>query len=302
MRTILSVCFCFAVISASPAAESEAFRDETGKHLDFLQNDKPIVRYMYAFDDSTDQARHETYKVYHHVFDPAGGAFITKGSGGKYTHHRGIFIGFARLGHGGKTYDHWHMANVNIRHKQFIEKEANDKSAAVTSLIHWNATDGKPIIEEQRTLRVHFFDKNAHLLTDFVSRLKAVNGEVVLKGDPEHAGMQYRPANEVAQNKSAKYTFHADGINPKKDRDLPWVALTYKLGQQLYTVQHMRHPDDPSDSVYSAYRDYGRFGNYFVHTIADGDSLTVRYRLRITLGAAPSREVLAAEYEKYVSK
>ncbi|MFP6658945.1 MAG: DUF6807 family protein, partial [Pirellulales bacterium] len=278
------------------------FREEAGKHLDFLQNDKPIVRYMYAFDDSTDQARHETYKVYHHVFDPAGEAFITKGSGGKYTHHRGIFIGFARLGHGGKTYDHWHMANVNIRHKQFVEKEANDKSAAVTSLIHWNATDGKPIIEEQRTLRVHFFDKNAHLLTDFVSRLKAVNGEVVLKGDPEHAGMQYRPANEVAQNKSAKYTFHADGINPKKDRDLPWVALTYKLGQQLYTVQHMRHPDDPSDSVYSAYRDYGRFGNYFVHTIADGDSLTVRYRLRITLGAAPSREVLAAEYEKYAPK
>jgi hypothetical protein len=61
----------------------------------------------------------------------------------------------------------------------------------------------------------------------------------------------------------------------------------------------MRHPDDPSDSIWSAYRDYGRFGNYFVATIDPGKPLTVRYRFRITVGDAPVREVLTAKYQDY---
>ena len=193
------------------------------------------------------------------------------------------------------------MKNVNMVHQKFVEQKADDQSATVTSVIHWNDPSGKPMVEETRTLTVHFSDKEAHLLADFVTQLKAVNGDVELRGDPEHAGIQYRPHNDVSKNKSAKYTFHAEGIDPKKDRDLAWVALTYKLGDDVYTVQHMRHPDDPSDSVYSAYRDYGRFGNYFVKKIADGETLTLRYRFRITTGAAPPRDALAAQYEKYVA-
>ena len=95
--TTLTLCF---LTTAVLAAEPERLRDEPGKHLDFLRDGKPLVRYMYAFDDSSEDARHQTYKPYHHVFDPAGENTITKGPGGQYTHHRGIFIGFARLGHG----------------------------------------------------------------------------------------------------------------------------------------------------------------------------------------------------------
>ena len=34
----------------------------------------------------------------------------------------------------------------------------------------------------------------------------------------------------------AKYLFHKDGIDPKKDRDLPWVALNYKAGGKTFRV------------------------------------------------------------------
>ena len=104
------------------------------------------------------------------------------------------------------------------------------------------------MVEETRKLTVHFTDPDAHLLADFATTLKAVGGDVQLRGDPEHAGIQYRPSNEVAENKSARYTFHAEGIDPRKDKDLPWVALTYELGDKMYTVQHMRHPTYPPDS------------------------------------------------------
>ena len=64
---------------------------------------------MYAHDVSTPERRLETYKPYLHVFDADGTAPITKGAGGDFTHHRGIFIGWNKISVGGKTMDRWHM-------------------------------------------------------------------------------------------------------------------------------------------------------------------------------------------------
>jgi len=294
LRTILFIAVLFSAAAAVGA-------EQTAGQFDIKHNGKPLVRYMHAYDTTDATTVHNTYKVYHHVLDPAGKQTITKGAGGKYTHHRGIFIGFARMGYNGKTYDLWHMkGNSRQIHQKFLAKESNDKQSSMTTLIHWDVDTGKTAIEEQRTITVHHTGDNAHLLADWSSELKATGGDVLLKGDPEHAGVQYRPHNDVAGNKSAQYTFHKDGVDPKKDKDLPWVALTYELNGSKYTVQHMRHPSNPSDSVYSAYRDYGRFGNYFVKQIKDGDTLKLQYRFRITTGDAPSREALQAEYDKYV--
>ncbi len=277
--------------------------DVAGDHLDILHGGKPLVRYMYAYDTSTPQRQHETYKVYCHVLAPDGKTEITKGAGGKFTHHRGIYLGWSRLGFGGKRYDMWHMKSpATQRHKEFVLQEDREECTVIAAKILWMAGDENTVVEETRTFTLHRGDKDAHLLLDVKSELQAPNGDVELKGDPEHAGFQYRPHNDVAGNKSAKYTFHKDGIQPKKDRDLPWVAETYKLGDATYTVQHMSHPDNPGDAVYSAYRDYGRFGEFFQTEIPKGETLTLNYRFRITLGPAPAREVLAAQYEKYAKQ
>ena len=303
MRYVTALAIVACLTATTPAAEkSDGFRHEEGQTLDILRDGKPLVRYMYAFDDSDARTRESTYKAYHHVFDPSGQNVITKGPGGKFTHHRGIFIGWSKLGHAGKRYDTWHMKNSSIVHRKFVRTEATADRASVTSLIHWNNPEGEPMIEETRTLTVHFTDDTAHLLADFETELKAVNGDVELNGDPEHAGVQYRPHNDVVSNKSSKYTFHADDVNPKSDRDLPWVALTYQVNEGVYTVQHMRHPDNPGKSLYSAYRDYGRFGNFFVTTIPDGETLTLRYRFRIITGEAPPRTELARQWKLYVGQ
>ena len=75
-----------------------AFDDKAGDHLDVLLDGKVVARYMYAHDTSTKERRAETYKPYLHVFDAEGKAPITKGPGGKFTHHRGIFIGWKKIG------------------------------------------------------------------------------------------------------------------------------------------------------------------------------------------------------------
>ncbi|MBJ7393066.1 MAG: PmoA family protein, partial [Chthoniobacterales bacterium] len=71
------------------------FADTAGDHLDVLQNGKPLLRWQYAFDASTPERLHDTYKPYLHVMDAAGKEPITTGPGGEFTHHRGWFLGWS---------------------------------------------------------------------------------------------------------------------------------------------------------------------------------------------------------------
>ena len=287
---------------AGTVVAAESFKDTEGKSLDILSNGKPLVRYMYEYDVSTPEKKHDTYKVFYHVMNEEGTDTLTKGPGDKFTHHRGIFIGWSRLQHGGKGHDLWHMKSGSAQvHKEILKQEADDKKSTLSTLIHWLAADGETVcIEEKRTVTVHHGAKGAHLLLDFETELKAVNGDVELKGDPEHAGFQYRPHQDVVRNKSSKYTFHEEGVTAKNAKDLPWAALTYDLKDRKYTVQHMNHPANPKGVRYSAYRDYGRFGAFFEQPIKGGESLKLKYRIRITGGEAPARDLMAGQYEQFV--
>jgi len=286
---------------ATPTVAEDLFRirDEEGRHLDvFTPEGKPVLRYMYARDRSSKETSFDTAKVYAHVFAADGKTLLTKGPGGLFPHHRGIFIGWNKLKHGGGSHDLWHVRNTEQLHQEFVATKAEADGAVIVSRIDWIGTDGKPVIEETRTHRVTT-PEGAHVVIDFTSAIKAVSADVELGGDPEHAGCQFRPSQKVAENKSAKYTFHEEGVDCKKDLDLPWVAETFKIGDHLWTVQHMSHPDNPKGARWSAYRDYGRFGPFTVVKIPEGETATFRYRFRITAGDAPDRESLGAAYQHY---
>ncbi|MDB4671297.1 PmoA family protein [Pirellulaceae bacterium] len=277
-----------------PSADSEQ-----GKFLDVVINGKTIARYMYEHDTSSKEKRHETYKPYVHVMGPDGKTPITKGPGGQFTHHRGIFLGWNKIRFQKKSYDLWHMKTSEIIHKGFQKTSQGKDATVIVANLHWMDSNNKIILDELRTMTFYHNEKDAHMLADFECQLTAVTDDVSLDGDPEHAGFQFRPSDEVSKNKSAKYLFHAEGINPKKDRDLPWVALNYRLGDQLISVQHMNHSDNPKGSIYSAYRDYGRFGSFPKVTLKKGESLKLNYRIRVTLGDFPEREKMALEYADY---
>ncbi|MDA0837515.1 MAG: PmoA family protein [Planctomycetota bacterium] len=299
MKTIITTSFLCALLQSSSIAE-EGLKDVPGDHLDVLRAGKAIARYMYAYDKSTKDTRHNTYKPFLHVMDEEGKEPITKGPGGQYTHHRGIFLGWSKVGFQGKNYDMWHMNLSEIVHKEFLEQAVTEDTTVVKVRLHWLASADTVMIDEVRTFTFHHTDKDAHLLLDFHSVLTAPTDDVSLNGDPEHAGMHYRPHNDVAGNKSAKYVFHKEGANAQKDRDWPWAAMTYNLKDKFYTVQHMNHPDNPKGTRYSAYRDYGRFGAFSVSTLKKGESLTLQYRVRVQPGEAPERDVFAAQYQSYI--
>lgn len=264
-------------------------KDTPGKHLDILDNGKKVARYMYEFDKSSKEKLDETYKPYLHVYAADGETLITKGSGGNFTHHRGIFIGWNRMGFNGKRYDRWHMNNGQIVHQSFAKTNAFKDSATFTSITHWNDETGLPMVIEQRTMTFRKAPSPARLQIDFETKLTAANGDVMLDGDPEHAGIQYRPANEV-DAKLTKYYFPKEDADPHKDRDYPWVGLTYSLADKKYTVIHLNHATNPTNTIYSAYRDYGRFGAFFIQNIPKGESLNLKYRFIIKEGELENKE------------
>lgn len=299
MKTHTLLLSLFTIASAASAQEAK-----TATHTDISIGGVPKVRYMHAYDTSTKDTTFNTYKVYHHVFAPEGHKeqFLTKEIEGQFPHHRGIFYGFSKLKHAGKSYDLWHMNRGEEQvHRAFSKNEETDDAITQTAEIDWNDTGKKTMFKESRTIKLHKNAGDAWLLADFTNKLTAVDGDVELNGDPEHAGFQFRPNRLVGENKSAQYTFPTEKKpDLKKEKDQPWVAMTFDLEGKKYTVQLMRHPDNPKNSTWSAYRDYGRFGYYFVHTIKDKESLIIHNRIRITPGEAPSRDELQAQYDAYV--
>jgi len=292
-------------------ADIMSFRDNGGRSLDVLCDGTPLLRYMIEFDPSTPQRRFETYKPFLHVYD--GSQRLTSGPDGQseyvaekilYPHHRGIFIGWNKLGFEGKRYDLWHMPNVAQVHQRFEEKRTEGDVTRLVSVVHWNAPDGEPLLVERRHITARRLDDSTVVLLDWRSDLTAVRGDVELDGDPEHAGVQYRAHNDVGAGPDegkAQYLFHRDGIDPRTDKDLPWVTLSHGLAGNRYWVQQMNHPDNPKNTVFSAYRDYGRFGAFFTKTIEKGQTLSLRYRFQISRGETPSREDLASHYAAYAN-
>lgn len=299
-----------SALPATPAAAAEfAIQEEPGAHIDVLYGNRVVLRLMTANNAGDETAAHDTYKVYAHVMDPVdpdNQRTLTKGPGHQFTHHRGIFIGFSKTnvaGVGGV--DTWHMRNGVRQHfGKIVKQQAGDDKATLTVSVDWIKGD-QPLLSEERTFVVYKPEPNEAVLIDMIAKITATAGDTVLKGDPEHAGLQYRAHEDVSKNKSAKYLFPA-GAKPGNGgtKDMPWAAMTYQAHGNDYHVQHMSHPSLPKGNVYSAYRDYGRFGAYFVEEIAKGETATFKVRFYVSPGKFPERavEAMQARYEEYVDE
>ena len=289
---------CAWLASLACAADAFQLRDEPGQYLDILSGQRLVGRYMYAHDTSTAQKHHESYKPYLHVFAVDGQTIITKGPGGEYTHHRGIFIGWIRIGFADKTYDLWSMGGGDQVHQKFLAQAADADQAKVTSLVDWNTKGDQTLVREERTMNFRQPPAPAHVLVDFSTRLTAPSGDVMLDGDPEHGGAQYRPANEL-DRQATVYVFPKEKPKPTADLDYPWVGETYTLDGKRYSAVIMNHPDNPHGARFSAYRNYGRFGPFFRQPLKSGETLALKYRFLVAEGELPSAEMLQACYNQF---
>ena len=118
----------------------------------------------------TDKNRNEAGKVYHHLYDPAGTRFITKGPGGLYPHHRGLFFGYENITYEGGKADTWYANNNTPEvHTGYLAQEAGPILGRHLAAIDWMGKDKKPFIQEKRELAVYAVPGGK--IIDFTSHL-----------------------------------------------------------------------------------------------------------------------------------
>lgn len=298
--------------SANNKAEFHWKNDETAGTADLFLGDKPVIRYMYAFDTSNETRAHETYKVYHHVYGPGSKTIITKGPHGKYTHHRGLYVGWNKTGFEGKSLDFWHCKNgAHLRHVKFTAMSADADHGSMTAEIHWNDADGKPVIVEWRTVSVREETSTDGWQIDWSTKLESRRGDITLNGDRQHAGFQFRANQSVAESNGGTYLRPAafpqqaaaiqvgDKGNPPAHINLGWFALSYELGKQRYTVEYFDNPGLPEPALFSE-RPYGRFGTFFKTTLKADEPLAMKYRVIVSVGK-PAVDDVQSRYDAFLN-
>jgi hypothetical protein len=316
----LSIILIGSCLISSTALAEYVWEKEDGKHVDLRYKTRLVARYMFeAIDESSKERREETYKPYCHIYKWwSTDHFITKGAGGKFPHHRGIYYGFSKISYTdaeGKEHanvDTWHCRKAHQVHREFLEMEADGDSARFTAKIDWIGDDGKPFAEEARTMR--FSVVNSDVVVDFTSKLTSLVPRMKVDGDPQHAGFQFRASNEVSElgTKSTYYLRPESGkgepgatINwsAKSDnettRDLPWKGMCFTVEKKQYTVAYLDSPANPKPARFSE-RDYGRFGSYFAAEVSKEKPLEIAYRLVIREGEMEPDEIeaLSAAFTK----
>ncbi len=277
--------------------------------LDFAG--KPVIRYQHAFDRSTPERFDATFKPFVHVFSPDTAVQLTKGPGGLYTHHRGIYLGWNQvMTSDQKSYDFWHCTQgAHQQHVEFKSLTTSATQATMVSLVHWNSNEGEAIVAETRTVTVQSSTIDHPQLPtgwqlDWTSVLESKGGELKLTGDRQHAGLHFRANQDVATLLGARYlrpaTFpqqpDAVQVDDAKTLDghinLPWLAMQFTTSDQPCTVVYFPKPGLPVPARFSE-RPYGRFGSFFDLTLNPNAPFTMQYRLLIL----PTLEVKPADIE-----
>jgi hypothetical protein len=319
VRAIALALVCVTLAASSALAEEFRWDDRPEEGIcDLWYGDAPALRYVYTVDESTPEMAFDTAKVFHHVYGPGTDTLITKGPGGSFPHHRGLYVGWNKTSWDGGGCDFWHcQKGERQRHIEFAELSTDGPYATMTAVIHWLAPDGQLVIEERRTLVVapHM---TAPMVTpgwqmDWSSTLTSHVGEVTLAGDRQHAGFQYRAAQEVADASSARYV-RPDGfpqepeaheVSDDKDgdahSDLGWLLMTYPLAGEHYNVEYFEAPGQPTPSRFSE-RPYGRFGAYYTAKVTAESPLAMRYRLLISTGTPPANTDVQPRYDEFVAE
>lgn len=284
-----------------------AFRwvhDKADGYTDLEYGHRPVLRYIHAkLDESSKAARERTFKVFHHVYSPDGKQLLSNGPmpgsdygpGIQFPHHRGLFYGFMKCTYDKNTVDIWHCTkDTHQAHRKTEEEVGGPILGRHRVVIEWNGVGKKTFAVERREVTVYALPEGT--LIEFASKLTPTGSPVKLDGDPQHAGFHFRATNEVAA-KTAKQTIYLrpdgidkpgatrnwDGKGNKTHINLPWLGMSFVIGEQRYTVAYLDRPDNPKEARFSE-RNYGRFGSYFVTTVKKEQPLLVDYRIWLQTG------------------
>ncbi len=297
----ITLVFAAMIACCGPALAVEFTFSEAPGEMILSGDGKPwLATQIKPYDAANDE---ETYKVFTHIYDFAGEAPITKGAGGKYTHHRGMFIGWNKTITRDKTWDTWHMKGNHQAHEAWLSKDAGADKAVQTEQISWMTSEGMPLIEEVRTITATA-GANGLRIFDFKSTLTSKAGPIQLRGDLQHAGMHVRMDNEVVSHEDTTHYTLPEGAEELDDDKVVgawWVCCSPVVRDTRYWILHMTAPETPGGVPVYSIRRYARFGAFFEPDLEEGKPLALRFRIVVS-DKELDRAACQALYNQYAEK
>ena len=294
---------------------------------DLYHGDVPVWRDMIKWDPAD---RENTFKPFEHVHafgpadssraesgpdsNPSGGhaSFITKGPGGKFPHHRGIFFGYKAQAGGQDLGDFWHgREGVTQRHVKYLTAEefAGPVAARCAGVTDWVGKDGKMAVVRDTRTETTWRAAPDHLILDYdIEVISLLDKPVRLFADAHHGGFHFRAAQEVADalganGKPGAATYERPGSAKDTGNDIwadcPWVRCAFDVKGVRYVVTMLDHPSNPRPTTFST-RPYGRFGAYFDREVTSAEPLKLKYRLDIQSAASAGRTDADAAWQAFV--
>ena len=295
----------FIISAAGDSGNETAFRFEDGdgyRELHF--GEQPVYRHVHGYSAE----RHEaTFKSFHHLHHFGGEGFITKGPGGLYSHHRGIFLGWNQVRVLEQEWDFWQSPNGETqRHRAYApeREQTGPVFGRAASHTDWKDPDGNVIVSDLREITAWWIDENTRIV-DVTLELNAVAGPVHLGGDAHHAGFQFRAAQVVADNQETSAYARPESAEARPDEiwaESPWIGGLFTVKGHRYSILLGDHPQNPRPTYFST-RKYGRFGAFFTADLEPDEPLVLRYRILVKRAGRTedtSREFFARMHRDFV--
>ena len=278
------------------------------------ENGAPVAVYNYTPVTPVGKPRAATPRAcYLHPVYGLGGEVLTDDFPLDHLHHRGIFWAWPRCTVNGREMDVWSMKGARQQHESFVEKSANAERAvlAVTNVWRFDDIPEQPLLREH--VRMTFLPATtSSRALDIELRLENLSaGEFVIGGqtdaDKGYGGLCVRPAggsgkfSEDESNSPFRFV-GKDGViaEDRFEADTPWSAVL--LGETpgaprngIAVAQSPENPGYPHPGW--LLRHYGFLGHSWPHrhphTLAKGESVTLRSKIFLTRGVAQPEDFTA---------
>lgn len=232
-----------------------------------------------------------------------------KGEKADHPHHRSLWFTHGQV----NGTDYWTEFSKEknlgkIVHREFVRVESGPK-AVVETLNDWNGPTGTKQLEDRRKTTFQVAADGSRIV-DFDITLTASEGEVKF-GDTKEGTFGVRvPTSLDVNSRRGGQIVNAEGLldTAAWGKASPWVDYHGPLENETVGIAVLNHPSSFRFPTYWHVRDYGLFaanpfglhdfqGNDQVdgsHTMAKGESITLRYRVIFHLGDEKTAKVADA--------
>jgi len=185
---------------------------------------------------------------------------VIQGESHDHPHHTGLFFTYGSEGEvNGNNFWANQQGLTKIRHASVKQMKADSNGATLETLSNWIDRDGKPILEEDRTM-VFGGDEMTNTI-DFTIRLKALAEDVIFR-DTKEGMFGIRVADWLSEERGNGTYLNSEGDTTEAGvwgKRAKWVRLEGNHDGKKIGIVILNHPESVNFPTFWHARGYGLF-------------------------------------------